>query len=357
MKRIITLTLALLLAVSLCACGAAPQEEEQSAPRTFTDSCGREVELPAEIDAVVPSGSLAQIVLFTLCPDKVQSLSSELTGAQKQYIDEAYHDLPVTGNIYGGSGTANYEEIIAAAPDVIIDVGEAQENIAQDLDDLQEQTGIPVIFVEASLTTMAEAYEKLGEVVGEPAQAAACAEYIRETLAQAEERAASIPEEDRVRVLYAQGEYGTEAFGAGNVHTQVLDVVGAENVAVLDKVSGKGVGEVSMEQVYLWDPEVVILAPGSNYDTIFDDPAWAVVSAVKNGAVYEIPNGPYNWMDRPPSVQRMLGIRWLGNLLYPEVFDDDMIAETQRFYELFFRYDLSEAEARELMANSTYKAE
>ena len=88
--------------------------------------------------------------------------------------------------------------------------------------------------------------------------------------------------------------------------------------------------------------DVVVLSPEANYDEIFDDPAWASVAAVQTGAVYEAPCGPYNWMDRPPSVQRVLAVKWLGNLLYPELFDYDMITETQEFYRLFFHYELTE---------------
>ena len=47
-------------------------------------------------------------------------------------------------------------------------------------------------------------------------------------------------------------------------------------------------------------------------------------------------------------------MKWMGNLLYPEVFDYDMVAEAQEFYKLFYRYDLSEDEAKELMARSTF---
>jgi iron complex transport system substrate-binding protein len=76
---------------------------------------------------------------------------------------------------------------------------------------------------------------------------------------------------------------------------------------------------------------------------------------VQEGAVYEVPYGPYNWMDRPPSVQRVLAVKWLANLLYPEVFDYDMVAEAQAFYQLFFHYELTQEEARALLANSTLR--
>jgi iron complex transport system substrate-binding protein len=353
-RKTALLLCAALFCTLLAGCGPAA-EKETGETWTFTDSCGRQVELPVEVDAIVPSGPLAQMILYTLCPDKLQSWASALTRVQKQYIDEKYYDLPVTGKFYSTGGTVNYEEIIAASPDVIIDMGEAKEDINGDMDAFQEQTGVPVIFIEASLETMADAYDALGRITGETEQAAACAEYIRQTLQEVQALAAQIPEEERKRVLYAQGEYGTEVLGAGSVHAQVLDYVGAVNVAVLDSVASEGGNEVSMEQIYLWDPEVVILSNDANYDEIFSDPAWASVTAVQEGSVYEVPYGPYNWMDRPPSVQRVLAVKWLANLLYPEVFDYDMVAEAQAFYQLFFHYELTQEEARALLANSTLR--
>lgn len=352
MRRLTAFLFSAALLFSLTACEAV-QPKEPVETWEFTDSCGRTVALPVEVEHIVPSGALAQTVLYTLCPDKLQSLSSALTRVQKKYIDKKYWELPITGQFYGGGATVNYEEIIRAAPDVIIDIGETKEHIAADMDALQEQTGIPTIFVEASLATMAAAYETLGKITGETEQAMACAAYIHETLAEASKFSMQIPENERKRVLYAQGEYGTEVLGMGSVHAEVLNYVAAENVAKLDAVASEGGNEVSMEQIYLWEPQVIILSPDANYNEIFDDPAWGNVQAVKDGAVYEVPSGPFNWMDRPPSVQRVLAVKWLGNLLYPDIFNIDMVLETQEFYRLFFHYDLTEDEARALMENST----
>lgn len=354
MKRVVVLLLSLTMLLSLCGCGGA-EEKKAVETWTFTDSCGREVEIPVEIDSIAPSGSLAQIVLYTICPDKLQSFASALTKTQKKYIDEKYYDLPVTGQFYGGGSTVNYEEIIASAPDIIIDVGQEMENIADDMDEIQARTGIPTIFIRADLETMADAYETLGRITGDTEQAGACAAYIRESLGEAVELTAGIAEDKRRRVLYAQGEYGTEVMGVGSIHAQVLEYAGAVNVAELAALSSDGSNEVSMEQILMWDPEVVILAPDANYGEIFDDAAWSSVQAVRSGEAYEIPIGPYNWLDRPPSVQRVLGVKWLANILYPDIFDYDMVKEAQEFYALFFHYELTEEEAVELMAHSTYR--
>ncbi len=349
-KRSISLALALCLVLGLLAgCG----QKQEVGTRSFTDSCGRVVDVPVDIQRIVPSGSYAQIILYTLCPEKLISLSTGITRKQKPYFDEEMQSLPVTGQFYGGGSTVNYEEIISLAPDIIIDIGEAKDSIAEDMDQLQEKTGIPVIFIEADLATMAEAYDALGAFLGVEEQGSACAAYIRNVFSETAEKTAQLKESERKRVLYAQGEYGTEVLGRGSIHAEVLEYAGAVNVAELPEVVSKGGNEVSMEQILQWNPEVVILAPDANYDEIFDDALWAGVQAVQNGAVYEAPIGPYNWMDQPPSVQRVLAIQWLANLLYPELFDYDMVKQAQEFYSLFWHYDLSQEEAEALLQNST----
>ena len=126
---------------------------------------------------------------------------------------------------------------------------------------------------------------------------------------------------------------------------------------MLPELASRGSSEASMEQIYLWDPDVLILSPDANYDEIFDDPMWQTVSAVQTGHVCEVPGEPYPWLGRPPSVQRVLGLKWLGNLLYPELFDDDMIEETQRFYRLFYHYELTREAAKALLTGERSSAQ
>lgn len=60
-------------------------------------------------------------------------------------------------------------------------------------------------------------------------------------------------------------------------------------------------------------------------------------------------------MSRPPAPNRIVGINWMGDVLYPEYFDNDIVAETKEFYDLFYRYELCDEEVEELLGNSTLK--
>ena len=62
-------------------------------------------------------------------------------------------------------------------------------------------------------------------------------------------------------------------------------------------------------------------------------------------------------MGFPPSVQRYLGMLWLGELLYPEETDYDLYQEVKTYYDLFYHCDLTEEQYEALVANSIGKAE
>lgn len=368
MKKIVASILSCFLILSVTACGSSTtesssevlsQDTSSSATSattetiTITDDIGREVVIPANIERIAPTGPLAQVVLYTLCPDKMVGWASEFTDLQKEYIDSKYSDLPVFGNFYGD--TLNLETVMLANPQVIFDIGEKKSSAVEDLDEIQEKTGIPTVFIHMEMDSMASAYTNLGSLVGEEEQAEKIATYITNTLADTATKLEQVPEESRKTVYYGEDQ-GLQVAVAGTVHSDVIDYAGGTNVAVIESSLRGGSAEVSMEQLLLWNPDVILFGPDSIYSEVADKPEWQELTAIKNGTYYEIPNGPYNWMGRPPSVNRVIGIKWLSNLLYPEVFDYDMTKETQEFYELFYHCSLTEEQVQDLLKNSTFKS-
>ncbi len=359
MKRIFALLLTILLTVSLLtACGTgAPKTPDADETVTFTDSAGRQVAVPAQITRVAPSGAVATMFLASVCPDYMACIASNPSDSQCRYLDGALTDLPATGQLYGSKSTINLESLMGAQPQVIIDLGDAKDGIGQDLDALQEQTGIPVVFIEANLPHMAEAFRMLGRLIaGKTDRCEELAQYVEETVALAESGAARIPESERISVMYTSGASGLDTNAEGSTQAQVLGIVGADNAVKVEKVSNKGGGNpIDMEQLYLSDPDVILFTADSMYAAAASDPAWQQVRAIREDLYYEIPALPYNWMSNPPSLNMLLGIRWLGNLLYPDVYDYDMVAEAQRAYRLLWNYELSDGEAREMLSRSTLR--
>ena len=352
-QRLLALLLALVMTLSLAACGAqsAPTEDENTAPETrvFTDSVGREVTVPVQIDRIAVSGPMAQIVLFALCPDKLVGISNAWDESAAQYLDTEYYNLPLLGQLYGGKGELNLETLLESGAQVVIDVGEAKGSIVEDLDALQEQTTIPFVHIDAALATMDETYTLLGDLLGMPDEAKALADYCRSTYDRALTIADSV---EKANLLYVTGDAGLNVIAQGSYHAEVIDLL-SNNLAVVDDPSSKGTGnEVDMEQILNWNPDVILFAPDSVYDTMAGDAAWQGVTAIQNGAYYEVPMGPYNWMGFPPSVQRLLGMLWMAKVLYPAAADFDLYTEAAQYFKLFYHCDLTREQYDALVANS-----
>lgn len=364
MKRIIAIVLTLVMILAMLAgCKApepasAPAETEAAVQKNenstvvFTDSVGREVEVPANITKIAISGPLAQIVVFALAPDKLVGISTPWDKSAEEFLDTQYYDLPVLGQLYGGKGELNLETLLASGAQVIIDVGEPKKNIVEDLDELQKQTGIPFVHITTMTETMGDAYRMLGKLLNMEEQAQVLAEYCEQTYKRTQEIAGSV---NKVNLLYCLGDKGLNVIAKDSYHSEVIDLL-SNNIAVVDNPSSKGTGnEVDMEQILNWNPEVIIFEPNSIYEAAGTDPVWQNINAIKEGRYYEVPSSPYNWLGFPPSVQRYLGMIWMSQLLYPETAKYDLYKEVQNYFELFYHCGISMEQYEKLVANSTGK--
>jgi iron complex transport system substrate-binding protein len=78
---------------------------------------------------------------------------------------------------------------------------------------------------------------------------------------------------------------------------------------------------------------------------------WREVKAAQAGHIHFVPDLPFSWLDNPPAANRLIGLLWLGKLLYPASFPQDIRAEVRRFYALFYQQEPSGAQLDELLAN------
>lgn len=326
--------------------------EQSVETRTFVDSFGREVEIPVNVERIAASGSIAQQVLMTIAPEKMVGVSSSLSDDELKYFGEEWKDLPEFGSIVGGKGDFNKEAVALADPQVVIDVGQPKDGLAEDLDALQEQIGIPCVFIETTIDSFDQSYEMLGELLGVPERAEELASYCKEAYETTTEFMETVPEDELVRVAYLQGDAGLNAMPQGSYHGVIVDMC-SDNVVVIPDVVASGMGsEISLEQLAIWNPDLIIFGANSIYDTVADDPAWQVINAIADGNYYQIPNQPYDWMNRPPSVNQLLGIQWFVRLCYPDGFEDDIQDVVKSYYKTFYGYELTDEECDELLAKA-----
>lgn len=323
----------------------------------ITDMAGRKLLIPENIMKVYSTGQPGVVLLYTLCPDKLLGWDLKLSKGEESYINAKYLSLPVLGLLQGGNNTANKEEIIRRGPDFILLMTEINESAIADAEELQNTIGIPVVIADYSLKALPDTYKFLGELLREKNRAKLLSDYCSDVLQSTEKIAAGIKSQDAITVYYAQGSDGLQTAPKGSAHSEVIDLVGGKNVVELEAKSD-GRLTINMEQLLLYQPEVIIASYSMDHNTggeggfqniMGASKEWKLLDAVKKDMVYSTPCYPYNWLDMPPSVNRMIGIKWLGNLLYPQYYQYDIKEETKEFYSLFYQKELTEDELNSLL--------
>ena len=324
------------------------------AQRTLTDMAGRRVAIPVRIRKVLGMSPTGTVLVYTFAPELLAGWNYQPEAAELALIAERFRPLPVIGGWYGKNNTGNLEVVVKSHPDLMISMGEAMGRSLADR--VQEQTHIPVVMLDGGLKSLPAAYRMAGDLLGKQARAEMLADYCQKVLSEVGTKVKEIPPARRRRYYYGEGPKGLETEPGESPHVETVNFAGGVNVAAVPEQKGYGHSPVSMEQVLRWDPDIVLAGydhssvPGEFYRTVWQDPVWKLARAVKNREIYEAPQYPFNWIDRPPSANRIIGIVWLANLFYPDVFAYDIRAEVRRFYGMFYQREPSERELEQLLA-------
>jgi iron complex transport system substrate-binding protein len=322
--------------------------------RTITDSANRKVAVPEKIERVFAAGPPASILLYVLAPERMTGWPDPPTAEERPFISEKCRDLPALGRLTGRGGTANLEVVLKSKPDLILDFGSVRETYVSLAENVQQQTNIPYVLIDGRFEATPTALRLLGNVLGLSERGAQLARYVEETFAQIDAALAAVPIDKRPRVYLARGPDGLETGVVGSINTEIIERAGGRNVA--EAVGQKGLVRMSMEQLIIADPEIIITWDRNFFERIFKDPLWAGIRAVRDGRVYLAPTAPFGWIDRPPSLNRVIGLRWLAGLFYPDKFPEDLRETTRTFYRLFYHVEPTEPQLDTLIAWSKGQA-
>ena len=322
--------------------------------RPVTNSAGRKVEVPDRIDKVFAAGPPASILLYMLAPEKMTGWPNSPRPEERPYIAAPYRDLPALGRLTGRGGTASLEVVLKVKPDLILDFGSVRDTYISLADNVQDQTKIPYVLIDGRFSATPAALRLLGDILGIKQRGEELARYVEATFAAIDGVLKSVPRSERPRVYLARGPDGLETGVAGSINTEIIERAGGRNVA--EAPGQRGLVRASMEQVIVADPEIILTWDRNFFARVTKDPLWAGIKAVREARVYLAPTAPFGWIDRPPSLNRIIGLKWAAGLFYPDKLGHDLRATTRDFYRLFYHVRLSDAELDTLIAWSKGEA-
>ena len=314
---------------------------------TVNDAAGRTVTIPERVTRVFPAGPPAAILLYTLAPELLIGWPRANRPEECEFMRPDICARPEVGRITGRGNTANLEVVLALKPDLILDVGSTAPTFVSLATRVQEQTGISYALLDGRFDATVSSYRVLGALTHHSTSAEALARYADDTMTTIKRRVATIPADRRPRVYYARGPRGLETGLGGSINVETIEFLGARNVAA-ERQGGLAI--VSVEQVLLWNPDVIVTIDRDFAASVRSDPVWASVAAVRAGRVHLSPKLPFGWVDFPPSVNRLIGLWWLAKIIYPEQFPEDLRVLTRDFYTRFYHRTPSDPQIEAVLA-------
>jgi iron complex transport system substrate-binding protein len=320
--------------------------------REIKDMAGRNVTVPEGIKKVYSTTPPSTYMIYALDPDLLMALNTPFTEDEKKYLRKNVSDLPVIGGFFGQSRAVSVEILLKNKPDVAV-AWTWKQNVppqSTQFEEMMQKMGIPVVYLALdNVSGYPDAFSFLGRLFKREARAAALSRYGRDSLSAVRKIVAGVSLNKRPKVYYAEGVDGLSTECADSFHAGLIVLAGGRNVHQCGQKSLMGMEKISLEQVMFYNPDVIVAQERIFYDSVFKDQRWRGIKAVRAKQVYLIPKIPFNWFDRPPSFMRFLGLKWLTNILYPDVYRIDIGKETKEFYRLFLGVDLKDKEIRKVL--------
>ena len=374
MKKTITILLALIMLLSLAACGrtatdttvstTASAGETNSGTMEVTDLKGRTVTLPANIERVVVTFNLEEYLAVTgeAGVDKLVGWSHKYWKGRRDDAYNAYTKaLPALESIpdVGYNGDISIEAIISLQPDVVLaSATGANYNALEPAFDLLHQAGIEVVFFnfhKQTIETHQQSIQLIGKVMGQEERAAELARLYEEQMNLVYDRLKDLADEDRPSV-YMEFSRGPSVIGnswSEQMWGAQIRECGGVNIAAGQE--GASV-DVPAEQVLAANPDFIIMSgclQSDDTDNVVmgygadrelarehleaykSRDGWSSLNAVKNnnmGAIYH---------DLSRHIFDFAGAQFLAKTLHPDLFADiDPEANLAKFFSDYMPVEL-----------------
>jgi iron complex transport system substrate-binding protein len=324
-NRYAYLSIALLAAVALAACAgstpaptpapaptntAVPTEAPTLAPTpiVINDGAGHELTLDGPTERIVSLAPSNTEILFAI------GAGGQLVGRDdfSDYPEEAL-DVESIGSTYG---ELNVEAIVGLQPDVVLAAGITPPEHIQALEDV----GLPVYVVgnPDDFPMLFDNLRAVGVLTGRNQEAETLTTDLE---ARYQSVTGAVAGADPVSLFYeVDGSDPTAPWttGSGTFQQLMFELAGGQNIAA----DIEGWGQLSLEQIVVADPQVIIFGGGPFVPTTIESlkarAGWGGIRAVEEDRVYDVNT---DLLDLP-GPRLVDGLEQVAHILHPEAFGE-----------------------------------
>lgn len=334
------------IAAALLLIGAAPPfshlEAQRTATRTVTDMAGRTVTLPADVRRVATLNSVPVINSLMLGLGRGSSVINGVPdyASTPRYKYSRLFLPSIVGkpNVLASGREPNIEVLLSANPDVAFTMDRPTV-------DVLERNRIPVVFLSwRQPGDITQVMTLMGSVLHAESAAADYLKYFDEVVARVKTGVATVPRDKRPRVLYCNLQRLTQDQLIGEWW---IETAGGTSVTNNGRTSESFT--FTLEQMFAWDPDVLIVASGDDMKELHSDKRYASLKAVRTNRIVVAPIGAHTWTNR--TIEQPLTLMWAAKQFLPQAFATlDLVKETQAFYSRFFHVTVTPDQAREILS-------
>jgi iron complex transport system substrate-binding protein len=266
----------------------------------IADATGRVVQVPDQVRKVLPAGVPAQVLVEALAPDLMAGWPHMPGAEARALLAPEAAALPAVPMLASHDDVT--DAVRALAPDLIVDYGDVTPAYSDLAKKTQERTGIAMVLLDGSLAEIPHTLRVLG--------AALHREQRAETLARLAEAMLALPSDGKhPRVVYARGPDGLTVVAPDNGSSEVFARLGWQVLAP----PGKGrFRKATLADIAALDPDIIVFGDAHMRATVSGSADWRALRAVREGHAVIAPALPFGWVEEPPSLNRLLGLAWLG---------------------------------------------
>jgi len=310
------------------------------AGNSVVDALGRRVDIPDTVERIgCMYAFTGHVVAMLGKADKIVAVSN---GLKRDILLTSMFPAIQRAVVPKFQGAVNIEELTGVSPDIVFI--QAQTGRDSAMADKMKACGLTWIAVDFhNMDQQREVIEMIGKVIGAGKKADEYNRYYIRCIEQVKNRIeVEIPAEKRLRVYHSTVEPNRTSL-RNSLSSDWINAAGVINVTSQESAGLlNGNDQAGMEQILLWNPDIILANEPGVADIIRKNPQWSPITAVKNDRVYQLPIGISRW-GHPGSLETPLAILWTAKTVYPEKFQHiDMQDELRQFYKNFFNYDLSD---------------